>query len=112
MKLYNDTWKHLIKTKMLRSDNANNFELDAVGKKLFGKKYLGTFASDKLPKKTKSGFFISNVDTSDKGGSHWMSGVHHKGKRYIYDSYARNIQKLAPAIGSGVIESARKWICL
>jgi len=54
-----------------------NFQLDALGKQLLGKKYLGTFAQDKLP--TRSGYLIVNVDTSKRITK----------TLYVYDSYGR-----------------------
>ena len=39
-------------------------QLDALGKEMLGKKYIGTFAQDEMP--SRSGYMIVNVDTSKK----------------------------------------------
>ena len=76
----------------------DNVQLDELGKKLFGKKYLGTFAQDELP--SRSGYLIINGDTSKKintNRAHWIAIIQTPTTLYAYDSYGRlteNILKL------------------
>jgi len=88
--------KHFIK--LLGKGALDNVQLDELGKKLFGKKYLGTFAQDELP--TRSGYLIINVDTSKKintDRAHWVAIKQTPKTLYVYDSFGRlteNILKL------------------
>ena len=43
-------------------------------------------------------YYVINVDTHDKPGSHWLA-CYTSGKRaYVYDSYGRDIKKLVPQL--------------
>ena len=73
-------------------------QLNELGKQLLGKKYIGTFAQDKLP--SRSGYMIVNVDTSKKintPDAHWV-GIYSTPKTiFVYDSFGRltkNVLKL------------------
>ena len=76
-------------------EGSTNFELDRVGKKLLGKKYLGTFPSDKIPK-NKIGYFICNLDTSNMGGSHWVAIVRDSEGAVVFDSFGRDTKEVFP----------------
>jgi len=78
-------------------------ELNRIGKELFGKKYLGTFAQDKLPiviYKLPSLFAIINVDTMGQPGSHWVAvaGLENSNKIMVFDSFGRSSKKLLPLL--------------
>jgi hypothetical protein len=78
-------------------NNASNFDLDKVGRKLFGKKYAGTWPADKLPKlDSERPYCILNVDKSGLSGSHWIGCVYSKGDILVYDSFGRKSSKLMP----------------
>ena len=73
-------------------------QLNELGKQMLGKKYIGTFAQDKLP--SRSGYMIVNVDTSKKintPDAHWV-GIYSTPKTiFVYDSFGRltkNVLKL------------------
>ena len=66
---------------------------------MFGDKYIGTFAQDKLP--MTSGYFIVNVDTSKRintDKAHWL-GIYQTEKcMYVYDSYGRHTRFILPIV--------------
>ncbi len=79
-------------------------QLTRIGRKIFGKDYLGTFPQDVKPnavmsKVTKGdSYFIINLDKKNKPGVHWI-GVYYNtntDKFYIYDSFARKSSKILP----------------
>jgi hypothetical protein len=84
-----------------------NFELNKIGKALFGKKYLGTFASDRFPKvkdlhvnnsmkDSSPKYCILNLDKTGQAGSHWVSCVILKDSILIYDSFGRKTSEILP----------------
>lgn len=81
--------------KELGNGITDNDTLMKAGKELFGNDFLGVFPSDKEPKKMYDNqCCIINVDKSGQIGSHWMSIFYKNGKRYLYDSFGRNFNKL------------------
>lgn len=86
-------YNHALKYIQTKLGNKITFgsKLTEFGKHLFGNKYIGTFAVDKLPDiKDKNFLSIINVDTSQMAGSHWLAAAK-KGKYlYIYDSFGRS----------------------
>jgi hypothetical protein len=84
----------------------SDHQLNIVGKRLFGKSWLGVFSSDVLPnqlmKNVKPGknYGIINVDGRNEPGSHWLSifidTTVENAKWHIYDSYARHSKRLIP----------------
>lgn len=67
-------------------------QVNRVGKSLFGYRYLGTFALDKVPlhfiKDAKLQHFIINTQTSNLLGQHWIAvTVYDNDKAYIFDSF-------------------------
>ena len=76
-----------------------NDQLIKVGKQLFKHKFMGVFASDKIPNKIPKGYcFIINVDKSNESGSHWIAVCKdiNTNQIWVYDSFGRNITKLIP----------------
>lgn len=86
-------WMLKYLTKKMGSDDTTNFQLNKVGKKLFGSKYLGTFPCDFEPK--EKGYYILNLDNSILPGSHWVavSTLH---DRIQYDSFGRKFKNILP----------------
>tara|TARA_B100001013_G_scaffold141301_1_gene83423 strand:+ start:959 stop:1408 length:450 start_codon:yes stop_codon:yes gene_type:complete len=78
-----------------KPEGSNNFELDRVGKKLLGKKYIGTYASDKIPR-DKQGYFIVNLDKSNQKGSHWVGVVRDSEGAVVFDSFGRDTKEILP----------------
>ena len=70
----------------------SNLELNKIGVKLFGKKYLGTRPQDAIM--YKNGFQIINTDTSNKRGEHWVALFITDKNVYVYDSFGRPTKKL------------------
>ena len=76
--------------KLLGKKALDNFQLDKLGKELFGTKYLGTFPQDQLPNRV--GYMIVNVDTSKRintPSAHWVAIVQIPTNLYVYDSFGR-----------------------
>lgn len=76
-------------------------ELNKSGKKLFGPKFIGVFASDTIPKHIPKGAcLIVNLDNSKGSGEHWLSVCKHpkKNELLVYDSFGRNLHHIIPTI--------------
>jgi hypothetical protein len=72
---------------LLNNDSTtNSVELNKLGRKLFGRKWSGVYASDTFPTKS-TGHSIVNLSTMASGGSHWISATK-DGK--FYDSLEQN----------------------
>ena len=63
-------------------------DIEKLGKKLFGTKWVGVHSVDNYPL-TKSGYGIINTDTSNGPGIHWIAIYSTPKKIYVYDSFAR-----------------------
>ncbi len=78
-------------------------QLLGAGKKLFGVKFKGVYASDKIPKLNDlSPYCILNLDKSDEPGSHWIALIKIKNKKQciVYDSFGRDYKKIIPILNS------------
>lgn len=79
------------------ANTTTSVELLRIGKRLFGKAFIGVFSADEVPNVIKPNTcMILNTDPSYKPGVHWvalMSDV--AGKVYFYDSYRRSYKKLS-----------------
>lgn len=75
-------------------------ELEKVGKYYLGDDFRGVYSQDMVPNDMKHGqYAVVNVDTSDKGGSHWVAVKKNKNKHVlIYDSFGRKSKKLLPIL--------------
>lgn len=70
----------------------DTLQLDRMGKRLFGYRYLGTFPLDKVPlhfiRNATLQHFVINTHTSNLHGQHWIAvTVHNNNKAYIFDSF-------------------------
>ena len=78
-------------------------DLSRIGNRLLLGKFHGVYASDKLPRLTKSKpYAILNVDKSNEPGSHWVAVARLNGTNYIYDSFGRKTKKLIPDLNSTI----------
>ena len=69
---------------IIGSNETTNIQLDILGKRIFGERFIGVFSPDTFPKYVKqSERFIINVDPHYKGGSHWCA-VYKYGPYFIY----------------------------
>ena len=53
-------------------DTTSSLELDRVGKKLFGKQWLGVVPSDRVPSRRPNSYLIANLHTAAMPGLHWV----------------------------------------
>ena len=72
--------------------------LTKTGKKLFGDKYVGTFASNEIPKLKNGDYCIVNLDKSYQAGSHWVAVAKYGGNSILYDSFARHHINIIPSL--------------
>jgi hypothetical protein len=94
--------------KVLGRKSTTDQQLTTLGKKLFGNKYVGTYAQDYKPTASPvNQYFIINTDLSGKPGTHWVAIVKNEYTYYIYDSFARTAKRLLPVFTKGrmIIES-------
>ena len=94
--------------KVLGRKSTTDRQLSDVGRKLFGKKYIGTFSQDYKPNaRPNYQFFIINTDTKGGPGEHWVAVVKNNNTYYIYDSFGRKAHKLLHVFTKGklIIES-------
>lgn len=85
----------------------NSDELNSIGKKLFGAKFVGVFSSDRVPTMKSGQYAIVNLDRSSQPGSHWISIVRENDTMYVYDSFGRKTIKIIPSLiqsGNGTIK--------
>ena len=82
----------------------DNFQIEAVGKEWFGKKWGFVSDQSKTIPKTPDRYYIVNTAHSDKSpGYHWTAlYISKTGKSYIYDSFARNVKKLMPILEKNI----------
>ena len=76
----------------------SNLQLDSVGRKLFGKKYLGTFSADTYPKPdqmTDGDVFISNNKTHRSLVEHWIAVGKKAWHCYAFDTFHRHLVGLS-----------------
>ena len=66
-------------------------QINSICSKLFGSKWAGAYAVDKIPikKYNEIHYFIVNTDKSNEAGEHWVAVVLHKSNAYLYDSFGR-----------------------
>lgn len=77
----------------------NNFDLDLIGSRIFGFKFRGVFAADRLPELNRGHSCIANTDPSDLPGTHWIALARsNSDKIYFYDSFGRSPKKLMPML--------------
>lgn len=99
-KLYNNILKKMYKK--VGKTTTYDSTLNKVGKKLFGKRFLGVFSSDRIPKLKKGDMLIANLDKSYESGSHWVGIVmDKKGITWVYDSFGRKLHTILPNIKKG-----------
>ena len=67
----------------------NSDELRILGKRLFGKPFLGVFPLDILPKNLRvPSYFIVNTHTINLPGEHWLAVAYQKkGEIDVFDSF-------------------------
>jgi hypothetical protein len=103
---------------IIGNKTTSNTDLDKIGKYLFQKKYLGTFAADKFPQcrcrsssgipKTLAqtpnprggcrgdclGYCILNLDKTGMPGSHWVACINLGKTILVYDSFGRKTSNI------------------
>jgi hypothetical protein len=102
-------YNHILKTighKLLGSDTTYVDDLNDVGKRLFGNKFVGVFPSNRIPRLKNNQYVILNLDEEGELGSHWVAVVKHKNKSFLYDSFGRRASKIIPSLkksGNGMV---------
>ena len=76
-----------------KDTETNNIELNELCNRIFGKKFVGVFSSDTIPKLKKNESCIANLDDSTQPGSHWVAFYCNEHSRcYFYDSFGRSVK--------------------
>jgi hypothetical protein len=88
-------------------------ELEKVCRELFGVKFKGVFASDKIPRLTSlAPYCILNLDRTGEPGSHWVALAKCKDGAMLYDSFGRDdtviIKNLRFSGNGKIIDSDKK----
>jgi len=82
-------------------------QLLEAGRRLLGPSFHGVYASDQVPKKFT--YCITNVDTAEKPGSHWVAIAalpkNTEAKYMVYDSFGRSTSKLMPHLDLSYMDS-------
>ena len=78
-------------------------DLNTVGKREFGLAWAGVHPSDRVKIKPNK-YYVVNVDSHDKDGSHWIALRTTKKRAYLWDSYGRPVKKLV----GGLIDDINK----
>jgi len=91
-KIYDEVLKQI--EKMVGNKTTYSSDLTRVGRRLFGSKYLGTFAKDKVPTLKRNQYCIANLDNSSEPGSHWIALGNKDGTQYFHDSFGRKGARL------------------
>ena len=94
MELFNKTKNSLIRK--LGNEPLSDSTINKVGKEIFGVKWGGVGSQSMHIPKTKDRYYIINTAHNDKSkGIHWTAlYISKTGKPYIYDSFARNTNKI------------------
>lgn len=92
MRLYNKILNKI--QRKIGNGITDSEQLNKLGKKMFGKKYLGTFPYDLAPQ--KNGYCIVNLDDKTMSGSHWVGVIIKLPNMYIYDSFGRETMSILP----------------
>ena len=74
--------------KLLKRKGLFGSQIEKLGKRLFGNKWIGTHSVDKYPL-SKTGYGIINTDTEKGKGIHWIAIYSTPKKIYVYDSFGR-----------------------
>jgi hypothetical protein len=93
-----------------KKEKATN-ELDEIMKIFIKNKYIGTIPYDYYPlDKIGCSYAIVNTDHSNKSGQHWVAVYRNKDKIYVYDSFARHLDRLMPEFCNRMIDNGFKII--
>ena len=86
-------------------------DLQKMGKKLFGPKFKGVYASNTIPKIKVGQYAIVNLDTTRGPGTHWMALAKSDKGVCAYDSFGRSVYNVLPSLqqsGNGQIIEPEK----
>jgi hypothetical protein len=104
--IYNLALKDIVKM-VGKNSTTYSDELEKVGKKLLGNRFVGVYAADEVPKMKNGDMAIANLDKRNMPGSHWISIAKQDGKLHVYDSFGRKSAKIIPDImGKGAVLDA------
>lgn len=104
-------YNHILKNvkKLVGGKTTYLGQLDRTAKSIFGNKFHGVYASDKIPiLDNKSPYCILNLDKSYESGSHWVALARIGKNSIIYDSFGRCYTQIIPELeysGNGRIHN-------
>jgi len=80
----------------------SNITLERFAKKIFGRRFLGTFSADDYPPDDEvhnGEMYIVNNQTSAQHGEHWVGCYKWHDGIYAYDSFARRLRHVSRHFG-------------
>ena len=63
----------IVENKLKKTGLTNNIELNKLGKKLLGDKFLNVYMANKLPRMKNNEYCIINNKSSKSHGEHWLA---------------------------------------
>jgi len=83
---------------MIGHNLTDTSQLKSIGKSLFGAKFTGVFARDKIP--SHFTYVICNLDKTGRKGSHWLAiaKVSETPEYLVYDSFGRRTSDILPEL--------------
>lgn len=95
-------YKKILKvlTKNWHNDSTYANELKYIAKIFLGHKFKGVYSYDNIPTIENGESLIFNLDKKGLPGSHWCAQYKKNSKKYIYDSFGRNVIK-----GKGIVHT-------
>ncbi len=81
---------------VLGNKETYDVDLERVGTNYFGSKFAGVFACDTIPLSTNFKYCITNLDSQQEPGSHWVAIAKQNGKCLVYDSFGRHTSDILP----------------
>ncbi len=80
--------------KVIGNKSTDSLQLNQLGKKLFGNKFLGCYPIDQIPVMKQGQYCILNQDKTGGPGIHWLGCYKNNNHYNIYDSFGRSSDKL------------------
>ena len=96
LKIFNQAYNKVVKL-IGHDGTTHNVELNRVGRKMIGQKFIGVFASDAYPKfDGRESYCIVDLSKTNTNGTHWVARMCKRNTILWYDSFARKISSLIP----------------
>ena len=86
-----------IEDELKTTGTTDDKNLNKLGKKIFGLKFVGVFSSNTILLLKTGQMCIANTKSTHSHGEHWIALVKDRdNKIYFYDAFCRDYKKLSP----------------